>query len=150
MGVYHQGGVVPTQLLLAHQHDVTRVYWWKTYSPPTWLLDGRNEVVETHVLMGMSPEPMLEELKRASPCSGSQTQNQTDTYLVAPRSATFLDGYVQGDERNGTLRLHQVWHHSKHLNLDDLDFGGDGIVKTLERVVGRRGLTTWRVSHNCS
>ncbi|OAG37338.1 hypothetical protein AYO21_08415 [Fonsecaea monophora] len=37
----------------------------------------------------------------------------------------------------------------RHLNLDDLDFGDDGVWPTLERVVGRRGLGVWRVDRIC-
>ncbi|KIW97363.1 uncharacterized protein Z519_02755 [Cladophialophora bantiana CBS 173.52] len=37
----------------------------------------------------------------------------------------------------------------QHLNLDDLDFGDDGIWPTLERVVGRRGLGLWKVDRIC-
>ena len=37
----------------------------------------------------------------------------------------------------------------RHVNLDDLDFGDDGVVETLKRVVGRRGLGLWRVERIC-
>ena len=37
----------------------------------------------------------------------------------------------------------------KHVNLDDMDFGDDGVVETLRRVVGRRGLGVWRVERIC-
>ena len=48
-GVLHQGGVVPAQLWLGEhkarwvsaEHGV-EVLWWRTYSPPAWLLDAEN------------------------------------------------------------------------------------------------------------
>lgn len=70
------------------------------------------------------------------------------TYLVAPLSATFLDSYlVNRDKRE--LRFQEVWRYGRHLNLDDLDFGDDGVVATLRRVVGRRGIGVWRVTRGC-
>lgn len=149
LGVYHQGGVVPTQNYLVGHDDFTEVLWWKTYSPPTWLLDGKNEHVKTAALMGMPLELMLAELTRATPCSGSGFNNSGGTYLIAPYSATFLDRYGPNTTQ-GPFQLERVWEYRKHLNLDDIDFAQDGIWSTLKRVVGRRGLITWKVTRHCS
>lgn len=149
MGVYHQGGVIPTQNHLVGRENLTEVLWWKTYSPPTWLLDGKNEHVRTSVLMGMPAERMILELSRTTPCSGSSLNNSGGTYLVAPRSTTFLDRYDSGSTQ-GPIQLERVWEYRKHLNLDDMDFAEDGIWPTLKRVIGRRGLVTWRVTRHCS
>ncbi|OBT78814.1 hypothetical protein VF21_02627 [Pseudogymnoascus sp. 05NY08] len=161
MGSYHQGGVVPTQFHLANMEDATHALWWKTYSPPVWLLNGKNEVLTTHDLMGMPGEKMIEELRALATCSSPSSSsgssksgnnnNATGTYLVAPLSASYLSEYIA--ENNGTkggLRFEEVWRYGMHLNLDDLDFGDDGVWPTLKRVVGRRGLATWRVSRDCS
>lgn len=146
MGMYHQGGVVPTQVFLSTRGDATNALWWKTYSPPIWLLNGKNEVLKTHDLMGMAPELMVQNLTSLATCAGHQSDGN-GTYLIAPLSATFLDKYVA----NWTeLSFEEVWTHRRHLNLDDLDFGDDGIWKTLARVVGRRGIGAWRVTKDCS
>ena len=149
MGIYHQGGVVPTQNRLAGEENVTEVLWWRTYSPPTWLLDGKNEHVRTTVLMGMRPDLLAAELSRATAGACHAGNASTGIYLVAPRSSTFLDRYENPGSRPDGLRLESSWHYSKHLNLDDLDFVGDGLWRTLKRVIGRRGLTTWRVIRRC-
>lgn len=47
------------------------------------------------------------------------------------------------------LRLTHLETYKKHVNLDDMDFGDDGVVDTLMRVVGRRGLGVWRVEREC-
>jgi phosphatidylinositol glycan class Z len=153
MGLYHQGGIVPTQFHIAqHVGDATEALWWKTYSPPVWLLDGKNEVLTTHDLMGIPGEEMLTQLEGLATCDGV---GGNGTYLVAPLSATFLDEYTsgtKGDEwrtRKHALRFEEVFTYRTHLNLDDLDFGGDGVWPTLQRVVGRRGLATWRVTKDC-
>ncbi len=41
MGVYHQGGIVPAQMhIAASNEEISHAFWWKTYSPPTWLITG--------------------------------------------------------------------------------------------------------------
>lgn len=77
--------------------------------------------------------------------------------LVAPRSSTELDhwtttaggGKTKTTERGSELVFEQVWTYTAHVGLDDLDFPGEGFRGTLERVVGRRGLTVWSVRRRC-
>ncbi|RMJ21475.1 hypothetical protein PHISP_07651 [Aspergillus sp. HF37] len=168
MGVYHQGGVVPTQLAIpsivssttpssfgTHQVSAT-VFWWKTYSPPRWLLGDNTNIIndnrstpltldiDTRDLMGISGSEMIQNLNQTvPPCQPTDTDTDTSVFIVAPRSATFLDQYTE--TASSDLRLRELWSFPKHLNLDDLDFGSDGVVATLRRVVGRRGLSVWAV-----
>jgi len=155
MGVYHQGGVVPGQVFLSTQPDATQAIWWKTYTPPIWLLNGKNEVLETRDVMGMKGEAVLELLDELATCDTPADRRNTEylkesngTYLIAPLSATWLDPYLDNKGLDG-LRFREVWRHKHHLNLDDMDFGEDGIWNTLKRVVGRRGLAAWRVTKSC-
>lgn len=148
MGTYHQGGIVPTQNFLARQENVTEALWWRTYNPPTWLLDGRNAHMKTTVLMGMQPESMVRKLEQAASCGASGHATKHETLLVAPDSSTFLDRFTRKNESR-PLRLKRIWHHKNHLNLDDLDISTEGLWGTFERVIGRRGLTTWRVIRQC-
>ncbi|KAJ5043058.1 uncharacterized protein L3040_004445 [Drepanopeziza brunnea f. sp. 'multigermtubi'] len=154
MGVYHQGGIVPTQVFLGKQPDATHAIWWKTYSPPIWLLNGKNEVLTTHDMMGMKGPLMLRELAALATChktfdnATAYLDEKEGTYLIAPLSATFLDNYISRKE-SSPLHFLEVWRYRKHLNLDDLDFGDDGFANTLSRVVGRRGLGAWRVTKDC-
>ncbi|CAL5874078.1 uncharacterized protein PFLUO_LOCUS8365 [Penicillium psychrofluorescens] len=159
MGVYHQGGIVPTQLAMRSIVENTiaappsgvDVFWWKTYSPPLWLLGNKpsnaSADITTHDLMGIPGLEMITRLNSAVPtCS-----KPTSVFLVAPASATFLDPYaISPALRSPNLELLPLWLYRKHLNLDDLDFGDDGIVTTLQRVIGRRGLRVWAVRRVCS
>lgn len=154
MGVYHQGGIVPTQIHLAKEDaNVTHAFWWKTYSPPIWLLNGKNEHLTTKDLMGMPGPSMLEQLKTVTSCGNkfslkSITESKELVYLVAPRSAYFLKPYILPN--SGTeIILEEIWSYRQHINLDDLDFGDDGVWPTLERVVGDRGLVVWNVRRIC-
>jgi phosphatidylinositol glycan class Z len=153
MGMYHQGGVVPAQLFLAGREDATQALWWKTYSPPIWLLDGKNEQLHTNDLMGINPEQMLQKLAIAAPCQRSGTAykgNSSSTYLIAPHSATFLDQYTSsGPDYLSTLRFEKAWSYKLHLNFDDLDIPNDGFMATIKRVLGRRGIVAWKVTKTC-
>lgn len=146
MGIYHQGGVVSAQLWLGQQeqHNLTstEVFWWRTYSPPVWLLGGTDIV--TVDLMGMEVEEMLDKVSGAT--GGYEGGLPRSVGLVAPWSSGELDAWI--DKMRSVMVFEQLWKTKNHLNLDDLDFGQDGIRATLERVVGRRGLVIWKVSRH--
>ena len=155
MGTYHQGGIIPGQVFLSKQPDATTAVWWKTYSPPIWLLNGKNEVLTTKDVMGMKGEALLDLLTELATCDTPADRRNTEylkekngTYLIAPASATWLDPYLPNKGLEG-LRFREVWRYRKHVNLDDLDFGDDGVWNTLSRVIGRRGLVAWRVTKSC-
>lgn len=92
-----------------------------------------------------------------------------EVLLVAPLSAwrftrgeivppvanfTFLftipDTVSKNENDHEALRLTHLETYRKHLNLDDMDFGDDGVLPTLRRVVGRRGLGVWKVQRECT
>lgn len=89
----------------------------------------------------------------------SHTQS-TEVFVAAPLAAWRLpnDEYpdatdfsfrVDFDGPKTTLGLRSVQTWRQHVNLDDMDFGDDGVLPTLRRVVGRRGLGIWRVERVC-
>lgn len=152
MGTYHQGGIVPVQMHIAKTNEtVSHTFWWKTYSPPIWLLNGKNEELKTVDLMGIPGPQMLSHVESTLPPCRTRKIPRVDkpaVYLVAPRSAYFLTPYTEQSGKQ-EIELEEVWSYRQHLNLDDMDFADDGIWKTLGRVVGDRGLVVWRVSRNC-
>lgn len=152
MGVYHQGGIVPMQNHIEGMTSVSHVFWWKTYPPPIWLLDGKNEYMRTKDLMGMPEGKMVEQVLDSLPTCYSLTSlgihTNGSTYLVAPASATYLDSLIGSNQRED-ITLEEVWRYQKHLNLDDLDFADDGVMPTLDRVIGRRGLVLWKAKRQC-
>jgi len=144
-GSYHQAGVVPMQDWIGQQSGVAHVLWWKTYSPPRWLLGHENAYASTTDLMGIPGPRMMQELARMVSC----TPNANKTLLVAPSSATFLDTYKATLPSSQLVHLEHLWQVRRHIGLDDLDFGDDGVWPTLQRVIGRRGLDVWRVTADC-
>lgn len=76
-------------------------------------------------------------------CDGSRTVG-----LVAPLSSLELDDWRY--KSRVKLVWREVWRYRRHLNLDDLDFGGPrGPLAEVQRVVGRRGLGVWTVGRQC-
>ena len=137
------------QIHLAHNTtDVNHVYWWKTYSPPIWLLDGRIEHVQTTDFMGMDAEDMRATLQGSLPCGPSGKPVLDGVVFVAPASATYLDQFTNETQAED-LFLQERWRYKHHMNLDDLDFAKDGVWETLKRVVGRRGLVLYDVKRRC-
>lgn len=148
MGRYHQGGVIPAQIWLGEHHQslgLTEVFWWRTYSPPVWLLGGAN--ITTTDLMGMDYSQMFQLVESKS--AGCDSNSATPTLaLVAPRSSMELDDW-EFPHGNGRMYKVPVWVSSEHVNLDDLDIGGKGVMAELRRVFSRRGLAIWIVRRNC-
>ena len=124
------------------------VLWWKTYSPPIWLLDGKstaNDGLQTIDLMGKPIEQLMAIVEQKS---GSCARGRRrEVIVVAPRSRTDLDKWTAGSQRG--FDWSELWTEWRHLNLDDLDWGESGILGTIRMVVRRRGLTAWRVRKEC-
>jgi phosphatidylinositol glycan class Z len=99
-------------------------------------------------LMGMGFESMISRVEaEVGEC------DEPGVGLVAPRSSTELDAWTQdpakGVKVGGDLVFEEVWRYSRHVGLDDLDVAREGAWGALERVVGRRGLSVWRVRRKC-
>ena len=151
MGVYHQGGVIPMQMWLGEQNSTTlgsanEVFWWRTYSPPIWLLDGNPMNISTIDIMGKPVPDLMWLIDERLQCK-SKSGLSREVILVAPASSADIDIWTEGtvDEDWRWINIHT---ESRHLNLDDLDWE-DGVMYTLKRVLGRRGLNAWRVSRDC-
>lgn len=178
MGTYHQAGIVPAQLAMPRlvqatinqQDSSAQAFWWKTYPPPVYLLGSpplhptREKPINitTTPLLGLNQTTLLNTLSsRLPPCSSSTFASllpslsaTSSVYLAAPLSAWRLDPLPPLFNFSITthapeLRLTHLATFRAHLNLDDMDFGDDGVVPTLRRVVGRRGMGIWKVNRIC-
>ena len=148
MGIYHQGGVVPAQTWLGQQSDLgasmTEVLWWRTYSPPIWLLD--HNPIRTTDLMGIPFASLQVQIETAL---GSECNTNQSIGLVAPYSSVEIDHWIAKSAEDRAFTFEEIWRYSQHLNLDDLDIAEEGVWGTLGRVVGRRGLVIWKVRRLC-
>ena len=148
MGIYHQGGVVPAQLWLGQQTklgaSMQEVMWWRTYSPPIWLLD--HNPIRTTDLLGI---PFASLQTHVETALGSECNTNKSIGLVAPYSSLEIGPWIAESAKDQTFAFEEMWRYGRHLNLDDLDVGEEGVWGTLRRVVGRRGLIVWRVKRLC-
>ena len=146
MGIYHQGGIVSTQLWISQQNDITQAFWWKTQMPPNYLLGTRTVRVDIHDLMGRPGANMTIDILEHVRCESAPS-----AVLVAPQSAIYLDQFVRrgSASREEPFTLEQIYTYKNHFNLDDMDPGEEGLSGTLSRVVGRRGLGVWRIHRRC-
>lgn len=199
MGVYHQGGVVSTQLAipdiirssLSDTQNIAKtveVHWWKTYPPSLYMLGppisnpitNDTITISTDPLLGANKTNLFDSLTTNLPACEDKddllsrianaiagAQYPTEVLLVAPLSAwrfepgqtippvsnfsfSFPAPSVKGTAPRNALQLTHLNNYRKHINLDDMDFGDDGFMPTLTRVVGRRGLGVWRVERECA
>ena len=176
MGIYHQGGIVPAQLaipnLVSYRNSSipqVEVFWWKTYPPPTYLLGthgaGASPLITSISSMGMPQSTLLQALsnnleKHGASCSGPSLipsflqPTMKDFYIAAPLSAwrtgkPFDKNDLSFVTDRPALNLTHMATFPKHINLDDMEFGDDGVYNTLGRIVGRRGLGVWHVGRMC-
>jgi phosphatidylinositol glycan class Z len=143
MGTYHQGGVVPMQMHIAQEDNINHAFWWKTYSPPIWLLDGKISDITTTDFMGAPIDHVLNSIDKVVKCN---KKNQ-GIVLVAPAAMTALD-LLHAEKVTKGIALTQRWKYNSHISLDDLDFD-DGVFPALQRLFGRTGLVLWDVQKIC-
>lgn len=129
MGIFHQGGVVPA---VTHLHNdannlngVTQV-WWRSYSPPTWMMGLQNSTQfisvhdekpdftfdkhkQNHIIDAMGSNP-----ERLQKLLASVKQTSSKVYLITP-IASF-------NQHFGAQPHRQVWLTNYHIDLDHLDF----------------------------
>ncbi|KAJ8102621.1 Alg9-like mannosyltransferase family-domain-containing protein [Lipomyces tetrasporus] len=158
-GIYHQGGIVPAQTLYIgpHASSISDVVWWKTYSPPDWLL-GEHEVGFIHRggvrdasnistliatdkqpgirvwdMMGSHPDVISTLLKALAASALQRTGNdQGDVLLVAPMAAKGL--YKFQDDASFPFYLKLEWMYSRHVNLDDIGVDYDEVMYNRRRL----------------
>lgn len=155
-------------------HNI-EVFFWKTYPPPTYLLGspppnhpktGKPLNVSAVPLMGIPQAELVFMLMQHVPTCDPNLLDwltphsaKTEVLVAAPLSAWRLPSYppdpydfsfsVSFTQPKAILGMRNIATFRKHVNLDDLDFGDDGVIETLKRVIGRRGLGIWKVERVC-
>lgn len=143
-GVYHQGGVVAAQDWLSKQDAWKHALWWKTYSPPRWLLNGRNHDVQTTDLMGAPTAQLIASLQNVSTCDHTAGQ----VLLVAPSDTKLLQ-LLTTNPQDGLPSAKLLWSSKQHIGLDNLDFATKSVWNTLTDVITLRGLDIWQIDPSC-
>lgn len=115
MGSLHQRGVITAlEHLKSSNLTNTTQFWWKTYSPPTWLLGDLNTSNDKVVdLFGIDIEELISTVESTLNSSDGQ-----DILLISSRSSVPLLENV-----SNRLRLDPIWGSKWHLDLDHFDIG---------------------------
>lgn len=132
MGVFHQGGVVPALDHLQTSPHTFQV-WWRTYSPPTWMLGDQKSSIQVITLndenfhLGYSLDPSKSTYifdtmgsdydKVANLLQELGSRNKT--LLITPTASysQFKNSYKQ------------LWTYNYHVDMDHLDFSNIDTLK---------------------
>lgn len=138
MGLLHQGGVVPVVSHLQREYysqGVTGLtfVWWRTYSPPTWILGDRSNVTQFSTITddhlfsentNLVIDAMGADFHQVETClHASKTLNRA--FLITPIAS--FNHYFNGSHFNNT------WTYLQHLDMDHLDFSD---IKSLQPGLG--------------
>ncbi|CAK7902448.1 GPI mannosyltransferase 4 [[Candida] anglica] len=128
MGTFHQGGVLPA---LDYFHETQKEntsmaqVWWRTYSPPSWLLGSTSLQIVTHT-SHLTKDTLPTQGTVLVDTMGSDYQHVLDTvkelkstgfekvYLVTPISSYLIDVKNKHD-------YEAIWNYTTHLDLDHID-----------------------------
>lgn len=127
MGIYHQGGVIP---VLDHLHttkedDFIQV-WWRTYSPPNWMLGEINTTVVTlndenfnYNVSGLKGNYIFDTMgsdldKVKKLLSDLEEQRSQKISLITPVSSYNI--------HFKETKFQNVFNYTHHLDMDHLNF----------------------------
>ncbi|EGW33451.1 GPI mannosyltransferase 4 [Spathaspora passalidarum NRRL Y-27907] len=118
MGVLHQGGVVPA-LTYFQQHQQSSVQiWWRTYSPPSWLLASNS--TET---ISLTDQADFSKTINIIDAMGDDIEKVNDKFISLPRDKPiYLITPIASFRHFNSSQFQPIWNHTLHLDMDHLDF----------------------------
>lgn len=131
MGVFHQGGVVPALDFIYTNPRFntlgTAFIWWRTYSPPTWMLNEKegdlqiisldNETedsIDFESNAKLSLDAMGMEIGKLNKIINQVSTQYDKVYVISP-VASFKQSF-------NTSLYQEVWNYSYHMDMDHLNF----------------------------
>lgn len=129
MGVLHQGGVVPA---LEHLHElneqgVTQI-WWRTYSPPTWMLADTLHSTQFITINDENSEFSLDPNKQNYVFDTMGTDFEKVERLISSlKSKIYVVTPIASFAHFNSSLYNQTWKYDLHLDLDHLDFTSYGL-----------------------
>lgn len=120
MGVFHQGGVVPALDYLRLQNKDSVQIWWRTYSPPSWILG--NNSTETIAI-----DTMIDVNKSINiiDCMGTDFENVQkliNSILNDTSKPVYLITPIASFDYFNASQFKPVWNYTFHLDMDHIDF----------------------------
>ncbi|RCK54851.1 GPI mannosyltransferase 4 [Candida viswanathii] len=130
MGVFHQGGVIPALDFLRQQDQESVQVWWRTYSPPSWIL-GSNSTETIGV------DAVVDDAKSINivDCMGTDVENVQKVLDRKHSKPVYLITPVASFHHFNASQFRPVWNYTFHLDMDHIDFAnfkpGIGIYELL-------------------
>lgn len=129
MGVFHQGGVIPA-LDFIHQNSLGGIHiWWRTYSPPTWMLaddlnsfeyltiNNESELYEiSNIKQNLVIDTMGLNKNEFSKLLQLVSALKKPIYIITPSASFNLE------LKNSEFEFESIYHYKYHLDMDHLDF----------------------------
>lgn len=115
MGLFHQGGVIPVlEYTRTNKPDSFTQIWWRTYSPPSWLLgDDSVSMIRLHETCS-DPKVLIDAMGAAHNDIYNLLASHKGQMFVAPISSVNC-GFTPG-------KLKLLWKYDYHIDLDHLNF----------------------------
>lgn len=133
-GVYHQGGVVPAahylhENVISNGQDSIQI-WWRTYSPPTWILGDVDDSTE---VVNITSELDQNRSNHIYDCMGADVdkvhalieQHTTKPWFslgYTPKQVFLITPSASFNGNFNSLLFNETFHHTWHLDLDHLDW----------------------------
>ncbi|KAF8001466.1 hypothetical protein HF325_003967 [Metschnikowia pulcherrima] len=133
MGVFHQGGVLPALEYLhaspQFQSPETALIWWRTYSPPTWMLNQKAGNLQI-ILISNENEDLKFQSDAASKllsidAMGMSVEgvNKVIRNVSATHKLVLLITPIASFKQNFEAGAYdEVWSYNYHLDMDHLNF----------------------------
>lgn len=160
MGTFHQGGIVPAQTEFSERLSFAEnVIWWKTYSPPIWILGkphGSVNVISPDsdtnddnvrfapIYRDYVEAPNRDELMTIVDLMGAPETVVSDVLAMSPASLTYFVAPSSLVKKSPVLNqlvknnyLTQVWFTYTHISLDNIDWSDLG--------ASAPGLAIWKL-----
>uniref|UniRef100_A0A0L0P729 Mannosyltransferase n=1 Tax=Candidozyma auris TaxID=498019 RepID=A0A0L0P729_CANAR len=125
MGIFHQGGVVPAldQLHGLQLQDTAQV-WWRTYSPPTWMLADRENNCQFITLNADNHKFSFDESKKSYvvDAMGSDFGIVDELIKELRKKVVLVTPIASFKSHFDDSRFRKIWSTPFHLDLDHLDW----------------------------
>lgn len=133
MGIFHQGGVVPAlNHIYSNQERLTEdthVYiWWRTYSPPTWLLGDRKyefeftDIEDSAFIHNEKKSTKKKIIADAKGSSYAALHANIESFKKKHNKVFIVSPVASFNIHNDFTHINITWSYSRHIGLDHLDF----------------------------
>ncbi|CAN3475824.1 GPI mannosyltransferase 4 [Diutina catenulata] len=120
MGLFHQGGVVPALDQLRAQ-PVQPQMWWRTYSPPTWMLADSKGAFQFTTASEWSKTSSVDAKAAVVDCMGMDPEEMAILISDYTGLVVMPKASLPAIEAVSNRTFKEVWFYRYHYDMDHLD-----------------------------